>query len=1010
MDESNRNNPLRDEMPHGGGQPPQMPPSGGMPPIPMGPGSMNSGQMPSGPMQSPSGQMPAGQIPMGPPPGHGPGQGPAPRGGGELGLLDIWGIALRRRWAIMFGLTLGLSLAYLYFVKAGRVYESAAEIKVEGQDASLGAALDDRSGQYTNDSFLATQLVKLRSKTNLEAALAIIRKRLRLDLAIEMGFLTADDREIGRLSKEELDALNGPFIEELFKISPNIAPAILQLDLAIEMGFLTEDDPDLALLSKEQLDTINNRINHEISKINHKIRKINDENSKINDENRKKSPDIELIDEIDEIDPIIGEGDDPIAFMQNNLSVSMGGQGSARDASVLNATFASSSANESYHLLGGIVYAYQESVGTSFKEDSDRLQNLVGGAIQSSDADVRELTQGYIEFRKDSEATRMGEETLNKHQERLARFIADLTLLDDEYIQTKSRFTNLQENVAGNDDITEAEFRIILGEEIAMLRNQYPALENPEEGELKYLRVRRAELEAIRFELDGELQDKLLLVGSAHFEATQISERIDDVDLEIADVTAQIATFPVELDPLEKLLDNPQELVQAVILDLELGLQEIDMQKADLESLIAEETAFAREMLEEELEGQQIFQELTDAKLLRASLIAQLDDIEFRGGLDGTIRTEVLDSAEIAESASWPRLPIVLAFGFLGGLGFGTCLAYLSEITDRTFRNPEDVTRAMQLPILCHVPRLPHRESRKRDGLPSKSLVVFHEPRSTKAEAFRGLRTAIFFGSKMDSHHLIQVTSANPKDGKTTVSTNLAASIANSGRRTLLIDCDLRNPSVNKMFGLEVRRGLSNILTEGCDLKDVVIDVGIENLDVVLAGTSRSTPAELLTSPEFTDLLARVREEYDYVIVDTPPVLAVSDPCVVAPRVDGVVLTIRIDKNGKPRAVQARHMLAEVGVRVLGIALNGHNQHRTYGYGYGHSDSKYGYGYGYGYGSGYGYGYGGGYGYGSGYGTSYGYGSNYGYGAKYGEEYGTDPAKDGTETKKPVATSGGAKK
>jgi capsular exopolysaccharide synthesis family protein len=212
----------------------------------------------------------------------------------------------------------------------------------------------------------------------------------------------------------------------------------------------------------------------------------------------------------------------------------------------------------------------------------------------------------------------------------------------------------------------------------------------------------------------------------------------------------------------------------------------------------------------------------------------------------------------------------------------------------------------------------------------------------------------------------------------------LAVTIAQSGKKTLLVDADLRKSRIHKIFSLSSEVGLASVLGQGVEVADAVQESSIADLTLLPAGPPPPDPSELLTSPRFAELLDLLREKYEYVVIDTPPILPVTDACVVAPRVDGVLLMIRISKHGRPLAERAKDILNGVGAKLAGIIVNAidEDKSRASGYGsYGYSYAGYGYG-GYGYG---GYGYGG-----------YGYGS-YGYGDDEAEDGGG--AKDADEAK-----------
>jgi capsular exopolysaccharide synthesis family protein len=296
-----------------------------------------------------------------------------------------------------------------------------------------------------------------------------------------------------------------------------------------------------------------------------------------------------------------------------------------------------------------------------------------------------------------------------------------------------------------------------------------------------------------------------------------------------------------------------------------------------------------------------------------------------------------------------PQAATVFPAALLLGLLFGCGGAYLAEISDKTFRNAEDIRRRLALPVVGHVPQIQLRQEAldlvaARGSHFDPMLVAYHRPKSRDAEAYRGVRTALYFSTRGSARRVIQITSPSVGDGKSTLAANLAVSITQAGKRVLLIDADLRKPRIHKIFNLTPRAGLSAVVAGQCELAEAIHDTGVPGLSVMPCGAVPSNPAELLISPRFEETLAAVGAQYDFVLIDSPPLLAVTDPCVVAPRVDGVLLTVRITKNGRPQAERAKDVLQTLGASIFGVVVNGITLGADYGYGYG---------YGYGHGDGY---------------------------------------------------------
>jgi capsular exopolysaccharide synthesis family protein len=208
-------------------------------------------------------------------------------------------------------------------------------------------------------------------------------------------------------------------------------------------------------------------------------------------------------------------------------------------------------------------------------------------------------------------------------------------------------------------------------------------------------------------------------------------------------------------------------------------------------------------------------------------------------------------------------------------------------------------------------------------------LVAYTEPKSAAAEAFRALRTNIQFASPDKPVHIMLATSTRPDDGKSTTIANLAITFAASGSPTVLVDADLRRPHLHKIFGLSNDTGLTTWVSEmtraAADASTVSLplqDTMVPNLKVLTSGPVPPNPAEILASQRVAELLSLLKETADYVLIDTPPIIAVTDAAALAPRVDGVLLVINAGKTRRDLAVKARDMLRQVNATLLGVVLN----------------------------------------------------------------------------------------
>lgn len=327
---------------------------------------------------------------------------------------------------------------------------------------------------------------------------------------------------------------------------------------------------------------------------------------------------------------------------------------------------------------------------------------------------------------------------------------------------------------------------------------------------------------------------------------------------------------------------------------------------------------------------------------------------------------EVIDEAKIPSS---PIKPVRWQYGAIGallGLMLSLALILLREFFDNTFKIEDDIRVTLDLPVITSLPEI------AKDG---DTIITSKTPFDYR-EAFKVLRTKIQFSGIDGRMKVIGVTSSSPFEGKTTVSINLALTIAETGKRVLLVDTDLRKPKVHKTLNLPAEPGISNVLTQHEPLANAISKIeGFDSLDVVPCGVIPPNPAELLGSQQLETFIKSIEDQYDYIIFDTPPVSLVADTSVLSRMLDGIVMVITYGRTVKETATFAKESLESVNAKIIGCVFNrvkadsygNRGYYRRYGSKYGY---RYGYKRGYGYRS-YGYKYYGSYGsYGYGYGES----------------------------------------
>ncbi|MBN1963877.1 MAG: polysaccharide biosynthesis tyrosine autokinase, partial [Anaerolineae bacterium] len=249
------------------------------------------------------------------------------------------------------------------------------------------------------------------------------------------------------------------------------------------------------------------------------------------------------------------------------------------------------------------------------------------------------------------------------------------------------------------------------------------------------------------------------------------------------------------------------------------------------------------------------------------------------------------------------------------GLMIGVGAAFLIEYLDDTVRTPDDVKQVLPLSVLGILPHL------GKNGAQT-DLVVAHHPLRPMAEAFRNLRTSIQFTNLDEPPRTLLVTSPQPTDGKSFTAANLAAVIAQGGKSVILVDADLRHPTLHHTFNLPLEPGLTEALLAVEDRPRALRATEVERMRIVCVGSRAPDSTELLASQTFKRYIAELREQADVVVLDSPPVLAVSDAAVLSTLVDGVILVMDAGKTRIPAAVQAAERIASVGGVLLGVVLN----------------------------------------------------------------------------------------
>ncbi len=442
---------------------------------------------------------------------------------------------------------------------------------------------------------------------------------------------------------------------------------------------------------------------------------------------------------------------------------------------------------------------------------------------------------------------------------------------------------------------------------------------------LSALRQQQAELQAQLAQLSNQF-------GSAYPKVQEAQSRLVQMEKSYQE---QLAIVKRKLYSDYEAAEKREQLLRAAL----------ESQKAETEKLG-----------EDAIQFRILRQEADSNRMLYDGLLQKLNEASLMAGLNSSNIT-IIDPARPPLGPSRPNVPRNLGFALLIGILGGVAGAFALEALDSTVRTPEQAERITGVPAIGLIPAY---ESVSKEGMQASrfslfrktptratatpmSKIAFLQPKSEISEAYRALRTSILLSSVGHPPGCILVTSSLPQDGKTVTSINTAIVLAQQGKRVLLVDADLRRPSVHK--GLDIPRpklGLTNVLTGGCQPEDAIISCMQPNLFVLPAGPLAPQPSELLSSALMRDLLAKWRLEYDHIVVDSPPVLSVTDAVLLSVTVDVVLFVARSGQTTNAALRRSRELLEYVKAPVMGLVINAINLDSPDYYYYYYSGSRYG--------------------------------------------------------------------
>ncbi|ELZ3388411.1 polysaccharide biosynthesis tyrosine autokinase [Acinetobacter baumannii] len=435
--------------------------------------------------------------------------------------------------------------------------------------------------------------------------------------------------------------------------------------------------------------------------------------------------------------------------------------------------------------------------------------------------------------------------------------------------------------------------------------------------------------------LDEQLPDLKKQLDDAERQFNKFRQQYNTVD--VTKESELYLTQSITLETKKAELEQKQAEMAAKYTAEHPAMREINGQLAAINKQIGELNSTLKQLPDVQRQYLQLYREVEVKTQLYTALLNSYQQLRIaKAGEIGNVR--IVDTAvEPVEPIKPKKLLVLILSVFVGGF-IGALIALLRNMLRTGIKDSGQIENEMDLPVYATVPRSPIQESRIKILKKKKSIPILAVKNSDDIaiESLRSIRTAIHFALANAKNNIIMIAGPSPEVGKSFISTNLATIFAQGNKRVLLIDADMRRGYMHKYFDVDVKPGLSELLSGQADLQKVLHKTQVANLDVITRGKSPTNPSEILSSNQFKELLEQLQSQYDHIIIDTPPVLAVTDGIIISRYTDVNLIVARYAKSQMKELELTVNRFEQAGVKVNGFILND-IQRASAGYGYGYN-------------------------------------------------------------------------